>query len=316
MDHAVHFSMTTSRSQEFFNRCFKRLTIEKSFENRELESLYQRYIFKNEQSSLQSLLAIMSLLSISLASVHFYHAAASSNSTWLSTPAIYLTIQTLILLVPLLMIHSRRPVVTDAHLRALCWLCLFLCVTFVIVSAPIDIGLRHPSIESWWGRSQVPSQGAWEVVFVTFLIYSLLPIPTVTAMVTGFALSIGHVIASYFTATLFTPLLINQVTWSTHIQLTSRLLLLLELFIICCFLFASHSFARVSLSHLSPISGTRISFTLTVLLPAKGQVLFLLVNNTIYFLLEFFTPPFTCFSSVSFTFSKILGWLVTSGMLH
>lgn len=211
MDHAVNFSMTTSRSQEFFNRCFRCVTIEKSFENKELESLYQRYIFKHEQSSLQSLLAIMSLLSMSLASVHFYHSLASSDSTWLSTPAIYLTIQTVILLVPLLIIHSRRPVVTDAHLRAVCWLCLFLCITFVVVSAPIDIGLRHPSIDSWWGRPQVPSQGAWEVVFVTFLIYSLLPIPTITAMVTGFTLSIGHVIASYFTATLFTPLLVNQV---------------------------------------------------------------------------------------------------------
>lgn len=219
MDHAVHFSMSTSRSQEFFSRCFKCLTVEKSFENRELESLYQRYIFKHEQSSLQSLLAIMSLMSISLASVHFYHAAASGNSTWLSAPAIYLTIQTLILLVPLLMIHSRRPVVTDAHLRALCWLCLFLCVTFVIVSAPIDIGYRHASIDSSWGRPQVPSQGAWEVVFVTFLIYSLLPIPTAFAMVTGFALSLGHVLVSCFTATLFRPLLINQVI--PHTTLTS-----------------------------------------------------------------------------------------------
>ena len=202
---------TPSRPRVVFDRCFKYLKVQKSFENRELESLYQRYIFKHEQSSLQSLLAILSLMSTCLAIVHFYHGFISHDSTWVSAFAIYLTIQTFILLIPLLMIHSRRSVFTDAHLRALCWLILVLCIIFVILSAPIDIGLRHASIDTIWGRHQVPSQGVWEVVFVTFLIYSLLPISTVTAMVTGFALSIGHLITSYFATDLFRPLLVNQV---------------------------------------------------------------------------------------------------------
>ena len=212
MDHAVKAMSTPSRPRVVFDRCFKYLKVQKSFENRELESLYQRYIFKHEQSSLQSLLAIMSLMSTSLAIVHFYHGFISQNSTWMSTFAIYLTIQALILLVPLLMIHSRRSVFTDVHLRALCWLVLVLCIIFVVLSAPIDLGLRHPSIDTTWGRPQVPSQGVWEVVFVTFLIYSLLPISTVTAIIIGFALSIGHLLISYFGTSLFQPLLINQVS--------------------------------------------------------------------------------------------------------
>lgn len=203
---------TPSRPRVVFDRCIKHLKVQKSFENRELESLYQRYIFKHEQSSLQSLLAIMSLMSTCLAIVHFYHGFMSKNSTWMSTFAIYLTIQTFVLLVPLLMIHSRRSVFTDGQLRALCWLALVLCIIFVTLSAPIDIGIRHPTLNSWWGHRQVPSQGVWEVVFVTFIIYSLLPISTVTAMATGFALSIGHIVASYFGTDLFRPLLINQVS--------------------------------------------------------------------------------------------------------
>ncbi|KAH7645383.1 ca/calmodulin-responsive adenylate cyclase-like [Dermatophagoides farinae] len=69
MDHSVKVMHTHRKI------AFSRLWIfqQRRFENQELEQLYQRYIFKLQQTSIVSALLLLSLLSISIALLQFYY---------------------------------------------------------------------------------------------------------------------------------------------------------------------------------------------------------------------------------------------------
>lgn len=199
MDHSVQ-AMTRSHRTAAFARLLRR----RRFENKELEQLYQRYIFKLRHASIVSVLALVSLLSMSLAILQFWY---HSRITVIGT---YCAIQ-FVAFIGLLVLAQTRSM-SDAQLRALCYLVLLFCGTFCMMSAPVDMGLRHPWLRStWWDKPRAAAEGVWEIVFVVFLVYALLPIKTRFSALFGGILAVGHIAISITLAEQFAALRWQQV---------------------------------------------------------------------------------------------------------
>lgn len=210
MDHSVK-AMTSSQRKVSFDRVFR--LNRRRFENKELESLYQRYIFKHQQSSIICILVIMSLLSVCLVAMDLVFTFG------LTLVSVFCLVQGTMCAILLVLSQSRRLQVTDSHLRTMCYLILLFCFLFALVSAPVDLGVRQSWLfrDSAWDRDRSASEGVWETVFVIFLVYALLPIQTRFSAAFGTALSLVHLMIAACFSVHFHHLLWNQVrTTSEH----------------------------------------------------------------------------------------------------
>ena len=61
------------------------------------------------------------------------------------------------------------------------------------------------------GHTRHPGDGVWEVCLVVFCVYSLMPLRTLVALVTGLLLPAAQILVSYFVANAFPHLLWRQV---------------------------------------------------------------------------------------------------------
>lgn len=195
MDHSVKVMHTHRKI------AFSRLWIfqQRRFENQELEQLYQRYIFKLQQTSIVSALLLLSLLSISIALLQFYYIQHT-----VTLIGIYSLIQSVIFL--LLFLSSFR--MHDTQLLALCYVIIFFCILFCLLLSPIDNNLHYlwKLLIKWSSSSsssidndtatlisqQKPSDGLWAIVFVIFLTYTMLPIKILISFMFGLCISITH----------------------------------------------------------------------------------------------------------------------------
>ena len=185
MDHSVK-AMNSHRKV-----AFSRLLNRRRFENMELEQLYQRYIFKLQQSSIISVLVLFSLLTVTLAILQFYYERT------MTLIGLYCTIQ-FIALVGLFLISFKMQ---DTQLLKLCYVILLFCVLFSLIFAPVNINIQTDqdewSLMKWWRRQSNPSEGVWQSVFVIFLTYTMLPIKTRIALFIGLFLSSFHIGISF-----------------------------------------------------------------------------------------------------------------------
>jgi adenylate cyclase 1 len=191
MDHSV--KAMNSHRKVAFSRLFNR----RRFENSELESLYQRYIFKLQQSSIISVLALFSLLTATLAGLQFYYEKT------ITIIGLYCLLQCIAFIGLFLLSFKMR----DSQLLALCYVILLFCVLFCLIFAPVNLNLnllpnrsnnsndskKNWLLFEWWNVDHRAAEGVWQIVFVTFLTYTMLPIKTRISLFIGILLSSAHI---------------------------------------------------------------------------------------------------------------------------
>lgn len=178
MDHSVK-AMTSHRKV-----AFSRLLNRHRFSNDELEMLFDRYLLKVQHTSLSALVALFMVLTALLASVSF---ALVQRPT---VDNMYHAVHCLVFVVLLILLATRA--LEDSHLTYVCYAVLFFGAAFVVVALPVSFGLSEPV-----GRGGgVEADGVWQAVFVTFLVYAMMPLKTWIAFVYSVLLAAMHLIVT------------------------------------------------------------------------------------------------------------------------
>jgi adenylate cyclase 1 len=125
MDHSVK-AMNSHRKL-----AFSRLLNRHRFENDELESLYQRYIFKLQHSSVASVVALFVILTGILANLSLAYAQAPTAQN------IYHSLHCLLFALLLVFLNTR--LMQDAYLLWVCYAIMFFCTTFCAVALPLGM---------------------------------------------------------------------------------------------------------------------------------------------------------------------------------
>ncbi|KAH6939476.1 hypothetical protein HPB50_018561 [Hyalomma asiaticum] len=167
---------------------FSRLLRGRRFENADLEQLYQRYTFKLQQSSIASVLGLLVTLNVTLASIDLAYRRGSPSLLGL----LHL-VHGLLFLGAFSFMALRR--LEDSALLALCHGALALASTFSLLSMPWSVGDGF-----WQLRRGSPADGLWELLFVLFLAYTMLPVRTRVALLLGTALCAVHTLCAVFCA--------------------------------------------------------------------------------------------------------------------
>ncbi|XP_049823997.1 Ca(2+)/calmodulin-responsive adenylate cyclase-like isoform X2 [Aethina tumida] len=178
MDHSVK-AMTSPR-------ILARMLNPHRFENDELEQLYQRYICKLQHSSVAGVVALFVVLTCLMAALGLVH------SQMLTAQNVYHTAHCFLFVLLLGFLHTRF--MQDAYLLWVCYVVLFFLATFCALALPL-----YPSAAA----DKVSAEGTWQVVFVVFLAYSMMPLKSWVAAVFGFLLCCAHVAVSAVFATDF-----------------------------------------------------------------------------------------------------------------
>lgn len=182
MDHSVK-AMHSHRKV-----VFSRLLNRHNFENRELEQLYRRYTVKLQQTSTSSVLVLTALLALSLAGLHVAYAR------FLTAAAIFYILILITFGGSLILMQTGH--VKDAHLPTLCYGVLVLSSGLCIVGLPVQVSESNTWGAGSWGQEHAAVHGAWEVLFVLFVAYSLLPLKTRIAVCVGILLPALHTIVA------------------------------------------------------------------------------------------------------------------------
>ncbi|KAH3715828.1 hypothetical protein DPMN_058541, partial [Dreissena polymorpha] len=170
-------------------RKLKQIMNRYEFENPELERLYRRYVFKLQQASLGHLVSLSCLLTACLAVLYFYHV---KNVT---VPGIYMCAHFTVFL--FLFIFTHTPFMKESHLGAVCAVILVFLVGFAVFSFPLDFGYKDSSRPETLYN---PVHGAWEVTYVVFVIYSMMPLRTYLSAIFGVLLPVSHLVVTAFVA--------------------------------------------------------------------------------------------------------------------
>ncbi|KAF2905886.1 hypothetical protein ILUMI_00287, partial [Ignelater luminosus] len=187
MDHSVK-AMTSPR-------LLGRLLNPHRFENDELEQLYQRYICKLQHSSVVAVVALFVLLTTVLAILGLAYTQAPTPQN------VYHAAHCILFAVLLGFLHTR--LMQDAYLLWVCYAVLFFLATFCAVALPPD----HTNTTT---KVTVAAEGTWQVVFVVFLAYAMMPLKAWIAAVFGFLLCCAHLAVTSVFATGFPHLMWQQ----------------------------------------------------------------------------------------------------------
>ncbi|XP_060529634.1 Ca(2+)/calmodulin-responsive adenylate cyclase-like isoform X1 [Cylas formicarius] len=178
MDHSVK-AMTSPR---VLARAFN----PHRFENDELEQLYQRYICKLQHSSVAAVVALFVVLTFLLANLSLVYSQAAT------TQNVYHTAHCILFALLLGFLHTRF--MQDAYLLWVCYVVLFFLATFCALALPLYPASSH---------TRVAAEGTWQVVFVLFLAYAMMPLKSWIAAVFGLLLCAAHLSVATIFATDF-----------------------------------------------------------------------------------------------------------------
>ncbi|KAF8785946.1 Adenylate cyclase type 1 like protein [Argiope bruennichi] len=182
---------------------FSRLLNRHNFENGELEQLYRRYTVKLQQTSTSSVLALVASLTASLVALHVAYVRLLSGAA-----LYYLFVCTSFAAALGLLLTGHAK---DAHLPAICYTALILCSGLCLVGLPLSVTDSNTWGASSWGQEHAAVHGVWEVLFVLFVSYSLLPLKTRVAVCVGVLLPILHTTVAVTSATQYQALTWQQV---------------------------------------------------------------------------------------------------------
>uniref|UniRef100_A0A8D2L386 adenylate cyclase n=1 Tax=Varanus komodoensis TaxID=61221 RepID=A0A8D2L386_VARKO len=155
---------------------------EDQFDCKELESLFQNYNLKLEQTSTLKALAVLIVLTASLALVELLSGPSLTISKG-SHP-----VHCIIFLSLFIVTNVKYLQVTQ--LQQIVKLTLLFSFTFAFLCCPFSLGtygMEPPS---------APEQGMWQLMLVTFVSYALLPVRTLLAIVFGLVVAISHLIVA------------------------------------------------------------------------------------------------------------------------
>ena len=158
------------------------IACEDEFDCKELEALFQSYNLKLEQKSTLKALAVLIVLTASLALVELLSGPSLTISKG-SHP-----VHCIIFLSLFIVTNVKYLQVTQ--LQQIVKLTLLFRFTFSFLCCPFSLGaygMEPPS---------APEQGMWQLMLVTFVSYSLLPVRTLLAIVFGLVVSISHLIVT------------------------------------------------------------------------------------------------------------------------
>ncbi|KAJ6662015.1 hypothetical protein lerEdw1_012862 [Lerista edwardsae] len=155
---------------------------EDQFDCKELESLFQNYNLKLEQTSTLKALVVLIFLTGSLALVELLSGPSLTISKG-SHP-----VHCIIFLSLFIVTNVKYLQVTQ--LQQIVKLTLLFSFTFAFLCCPFSLGaygMEPPS---------APEQGMWQLMLVTFISYSLLPVRTLLAIVFGLMVAVSHLIVA------------------------------------------------------------------------------------------------------------------------
>uniref|UniRef100_A0A8C3TJS9 adenylate cyclase n=1 Tax=Catharus ustulatus TaxID=91951 RepID=A0A8C3TJS9_CATUS len=158
------------------------IACEDEFDCKELEALFQSYNLKLEQTSTLKALAVLIVLTASLALAELLSGPSLTISKG-SHP-----VHCIIFLSLFIVTNVKYLQVTQ--LQQIVKLTLLFSFTFSFLCCPFSLGaygMEPPS---------APEQGMWQLMLVTFVSYSLLPVRTLLAIVFGLVVSVSHLIVT------------------------------------------------------------------------------------------------------------------------
>uniref|UniRef100_A0A803J4J8 Adenylate cyclase type 1 n=1 Tax=Xenopus tropicalis TaxID=8364 RepID=A0A803J4J8_XENTR len=164
------------------------IACEDEFDCKELESLFQNYNLKLEQTSTLKALAVLIIMTGTLALLELMSGPSLTISKG-SHP-----VHCIIFLSLFIVTNVKYLQVTQ--LQQIVKLTLLFGFTFSFLCCPFSLGAYglEPPVSS--------EQGLWQLMLVTFVAYALLPVRTLLAIVFGFMVSVSHIIV---TATSISP---------------------------------------------------------------------------------------------------------------
>ncbi|XP_052862291.1 Ca(2+)/calmodulin-responsive adenylate cyclase [Anopheles cruzii] len=166
MDHAVHAAR---------GRPWNKLR----FENNELESLYQRYTLKLQRFSVTGVVALVVILCGVMGGLSLgYNQAPTLHN-------VFNTFMCLLFTIVLGLLQFR--LIRDSRLPYLCYGILFFTAAFCFISMP-TVGIVFPV-----DTREVMAEGVWQIVFVIFLAYAMMPLQIWEAALFGLILPSIHV---------------------------------------------------------------------------------------------------------------------------
>ncbi|XP_063921697.1 Ca(2+)/calmodulin-responsive adenylate cyclase isoform X9 [Zophobas morio] len=187
MDHSVK-AMTSPR-------ILTRVLNPHRFENDELEQLYQRYICKLQHSSVAAVVAIFVVLTALLANLGLIYAQGPTAQN------VYHAAHCILFALLLGFLHTRF--MQDAYLLWVCYVVLFFLAIFCALALPL-----YPESST----AKVAAEGTWQVVFVVFLAYAMMPLKSWIAAIFGLLLCCAHVTIATLFARDFQELMWQQLS--------------------------------------------------------------------------------------------------------
>ncbi|XP_069966183.1 Ca(2+)/calmodulin-responsive adenylate cyclase isoform X3 [Bactrocera oleae] len=153
------------------------------FENDELECLYQRYTLKLQRFSVLGVVALVVVLCGVMAALSLaYNNAPTFHN-------IFNSIVCLLFAIILILLQCR--VIKDHHLPILCYGILLFAAAICFVSMP-TLGSVFP-VDTKEKESEVMAEGVWQIVFVVFLAYAMMPLQIWEAVCFGIILPSVHI---------------------------------------------------------------------------------------------------------------------------
>nr|XP_046265458.1 adenylate cyclase type 1-like isoform X1 [Scatophagus argus] len=177
------------------------IVCEDEFDCKELESLFQNYNLKLEQTSTLKALAVLIFMSATLAVVELLSGPSLTISKG-SHPV------HCVIFVSLFIVTNVK-YLQVTQLQQIVNLTLLFGFTFSFLCCPFSLGamgMEPPTS---------PEQGMWQLILVTFVAYALLPVRTLLAVVLGIMVSISHLIVTATSVTVKT-----QKLWRTLVANT------------------------------------------------------------------------------------------------
>ncbi|CAK6966814.1 adenylate cyclase type 1-like isoform X2 [Scomber scombrus] len=177
------------------------IVCEDEFDCKELESLFQNYNLKLEQTSTLKALAVLIFMSSTLALVELLSGPSLTISKG-SHPV------HCVIFVSLFIVTNVK-YLQVTQLQQIVNLTLLFGFTFSFLCCPFSLGamgMEPPTS---------PEQGMWQLILVTFVAYALLPVRTLLAVVFGIMVSISHLIVTATSVTVKT-----QKLWRTLVANT------------------------------------------------------------------------------------------------
>ncbi|XP_064865518.1 adenylate cyclase type 1 [Oncorhynchus nerka] len=181
---------------------------EDEFDSKELETLFQNYNLKLEQTATLKALAVLIVAASSLALMELLSGPRLTVSKG-SHP-----VHSVVFVSLFIVTNVKYLQVTQ--LQQIAKLALLFSFTFALLCCPFPLALGAAGV----GAPPAPEQGVWQLMLVTLVAYVLLPVRTLLAVLFGMMVAVSHFIVTATSVTarkhkLWRPLVANAVLFTS-----------------------------------------------------------------------------------------------------